>query len=48
MSDITNLKRKALHADDPIKTLILALPDEIDRMELVSKFDIILKLMEKM
>jgi hypothetical protein len=46
MTDIKNLKAKALHADEPLRTLILSLPDEIEKSDLVSKMDVILKIID--
>ena len=44
--DIRNLKHKALNGDDPVRTLILSLPDEISREDLVSKMDLVLRMLD--
>ncbi|MEM3844845.1 MAG: hypothetical protein QXU98_03995 [Candidatus Parvarchaeota archaeon] len=46
MIDTRGLKAKAVNAPDPLKTLILSLPDQIDEKELVAKFDIFLEILE--
>ncbi|MEM3489403.1 MAG: hypothetical protein QW478_15650 [Candidatus Micrarchaeaceae archaeon] len=46
MINTRELKVKAANAPDPLKTLILTLPDQIDEKELVTKFDVFLKIME--
>ncbi|MEM3846770.1 MAG: hypothetical protein QXU98_13830 [Candidatus Parvarchaeota archaeon] len=46
MIDTRKLKEKAINVPDPLKTLILSLPDEIDEKELVAKFDVFLKILE--
>ncbi|MEM3192761.1 MAG: hypothetical protein QXZ17_13505 [Nitrososphaerota archaeon] len=47
MIDIRGVKIKATNIPDPLKTLILSLPDRVDAKELVAKFDVILKIMEE-
>ncbi|MEM3829588.1 MAG: hypothetical protein QXP36_10295 [Conexivisphaerales archaeon] len=47
MIDIRPLKVVALKAPEPVKSLLLALPDEINKQELTAKMDVILKLMEE-
>ena len=46
MTDIKALKAKAVQADEPVRTLILSLPDDIDKTDLVSKMDIVLKILD--
>jgi hypothetical protein len=46
MTDIRPLKSKVLNGDDPVRTLILSLPDDISREDLVSKMDVILKILD--
>jgi hypothetical protein len=42
--DTKTLKEKVMHMEDSTaKQLILSLPDEIDKEDLVSKFDLILQ-----
>lgn len=48
MIDIRPLKQKTLRSEDStVKTLILSLPDEISKEDLVSKMDLVLALMNK-
>ncbi|MEM3193288.1 MAG: hypothetical protein QXU98_13095 [Candidatus Parvarchaeota archaeon] len=47
MIDTRKLKEKAINAPDPLRTLILSLPDRIDEKELIAKFDIFLKILEE-
>lgn len=47
MTDIRTLKSKVMNAGDPVKTLILSLPDDISKQDLVSKMDIIFRMLEK-
>jgi hypothetical protein len=46
MTDIRALKSKVLNGDDPVRTLILSLPDDISREDLVSKMDLILRILD--
>lgn len=46
MTDIRALKSKAVNSNDPVKTLILSLPDEISKEDLVSKMDLVLKMLD--
>ena len=47
MTDIRTLKSKVMNAGDPVKTLILSLPDDISKEDLVSKMDLIFRMLEK-
>jgi hypothetical protein len=47
MTDIRAMKAKALNGQDPVKTLVLSLPDDIPKEDLVSKMDVLLKMLEK-
>ena len=47
MIDTRKLKAKAVNIPDPLKTLILSLPDQIDEKELIAKFDVFLKILEE-
>lgn len=46
MTDIRTLKAKAISANEPVKTLILSLPDDISKEDLVSKMDLILRMLD--
>ena len=46
MTDIRAIKSKVINGTDPIKTLILSLPDDIPKEDLVSKMDLILKILD--
>lgn len=46
MTDIRAMKAKVMNADDPVKTLVLGLPDEIPKEDLVSKMDLILRILD--
>jgi hypothetical protein len=46
MTDIRPLKNRAMKGEEPIRTLILSLPDDIDRTDLVNKMDVILQLLD--
>lgn len=47
MTDIRALKSKAVNGDDPVKTLILSLPDDLPKEDLVAKMDLILRMLDK-
>lgn len=46
MTDIRSLKNKAMRGEDPVKTLVLSLPDDLPKEDLVSKMDLILKMLD--
>jgi len=43
----SQVKKIAQNLDEPIKTMINSLPEEIDRKALVEKFDLILPFLSK-
>ncbi len=47
MTDIRSLKSKVINGEDPVRTLVLSLPDDIDRTDLVNKMDVLLKILDK-
>lgn len=46
MTNIRPLKSKVINGTDPIKTLVLSLPDEIPKEDLVAKMDLILRILD--
>jgi hypothetical protein len=45
--DTSELKKLAQNMDEPARSMIISFPDEIDQKDLVSKMDLILRIIEK-